>query len=101
MAVKIRLTRRGRKAKPVYRVVVADTRNARDGRFIEQLGRYNPFLKEFEVDESRIEYWLGQGAMVSDIVQRHLHKKGILPEVVRKSSQQGIKKKDREKTSEE
>ena len=101
MAVKIRLSRIGRKARPFYKVVVMDSRNARDGKWIEQIGRFNPFLKEFNVDESRVEYWLSQGAQVSDTVHRHLFKKGLLPEIKRQSSQQGIPKKDREQKNED
>ena len=101
MAVKIRLSRIGRKARPFYKVVVMDSRNARDGKCIEQIGRFNPFLKEFNVDESRVEYWLSQGAQVSDTVHRYLFKKGLLPEIKRQSSQQGIPKKDREQKNED
>ena len=67
--VKIRFARHGRKKSPFYRVVVADSRCARDGRFIEQLGYYNPLRKDFSecsLDIERMEHWIGEGAQPSD-----------------------------------
>ena len=77
MAVKIRLARAGAKKRPFYRVVVADSRSPRDGRFIEKLGTYNPLLpKENEervsLNVERVKYWLGQGATPSDRVESFL-----------------------------
>lgn len=78
--VKIRLTKVGRKKAPFYRVVVADSRKARDGRFIEILGVYHPIRKEpnFNVDETRALHWLRVGAQPSDTVRSIFRKLGIL-----------------------
>jgi small subunit ribosomal protein S16 len=73
MAVHIRLARHGSKKRPFYRVVVTDQRNSRDGRFIEKLGTFDPAIANgLQVDNSRIEYWQGQGAQASDTVTRLL-----------------------------
>ena len=74
--VKIRLARGGRKKRPFYRVVAADSRMARDGRFLEILGTYNPVSdpKQLTFKNERVEYWLSQGAEMSDTV-RNLYKK--------------------------
>ena len=82
MAVRIRLRRTGAKKQPSYRVVVADARSPRDGRFIENIGHYNPRTDPatFEIDEERARYWLSQGAQPSDPVARLLEKKGIIAE---------------------
>ncbi len=74
--VKIRLARGGRKKRPFYRVVAADSRMARDGRFLEVLGTYNPLStpKEIKFNDERVEYWVGQGAEMSDTV-KNLYKK--------------------------
>ena len=70
MAVTIRLTRAGAKKVPFYRVVAADTRSPRDGRFIEQLGVYDPLREpvEFRVNEERLQHWLKVGALPSQTV---------------------------------
>lgn len=80
MAVKIRLTRMGRKKKPFYRIVVMDTRAKRDGKYIEKLGIYNPMVNppEVTIDEERVLYWLGTGAMISDTAKSLLKHNGIL-----------------------
>ena len=72
MAVRMRLTRVGSKKNPIYRVVVADSRSPRDGRFIEILGRYNPQTdpSTIELDEAKVKEWLGKGAQPSDAVAR-------------------------------
>ncbi|MBW6507994.1 MAG: 30S ribosomal protein S16 [Desulfuromonadales bacterium] len=79
MAVKIRLARGGAKKKPVYRVVVADERFPRDGRFIEALGQYNPRLEASLVDfkEDRALEWLQKGAQPTDTVRRLLRLSGV------------------------
>ncbi len=82
MTLKIRLTRGGAKKRPYYRIVVADSRSPRDGRFIERIGHYNPLLpKESEdrvgIDEDRAKYWLGVGARPTDRVARFLSQKGL------------------------
>ena len=79
MAVRIRLARVGSKKNPIYRVVVADQRSPRDGRFIEIVGRYNPQLEPslIEFDEAKVKDWLGKGAQPSDAVSRLLKAKNI------------------------
>jgi small subunit ribosomal protein S16 len=75
MAVKIRLKRMGAKKKPFYRVVVADSRMPRDGRFIEEIGYYNPLSKpaEIKIDEEKASDWMQKGAIPTDTV-KHLFK---------------------------
>ena len=79
MAVRIRLTRVGSKKNPIYRVVVADSRSPRDGRFIEIIGRYNPQTdpSTIELDEEKIRGWLEKGAQPSEPVRRLLKAKGL------------------------
>ena len=74
MAVKIRLARHGAKKRPYYRIIVADSRKPRDGRFIEEVGRYNPCVSPSMVtfDKERIDYWLSVGAQPTDTVARLL-----------------------------
>jgi small subunit ribosomal protein S16 len=76
MAVTIRLTRAGGRKVPFYRVVAADTRSPRDGRFIEQLGVYDPLRDpvEFRVDEQRLQHWLKVGALPSQTVSELLRR---------------------------
>jgi len=83
MAVKIRLSRGGAKKRPYYRIVVADVRSPRDGRYIEKVGTHNPLLPKDHEDrvrlvEDRIVYWLGQGAKPTDRVARFLDAAGLL-----------------------
>ncbi|MGX7199076.1 30S ribosomal protein S16 [Enterococcus nangangensis] len=80
MAVKIRLKRMGSKKAPFYRIVVADSRSPRDGRFIETVGTYNPLKDPAEVklEEAEILNWLSQGAQPSDTVRNILSKAGIM-----------------------
>ena len=79
MAVKMRLTRVGSKKNPIYRVVVADSRSPRDGRFIEIVGRYNPQTdpSTIELDEEKVKDWLGKGAQPSGAVEKLLKAKQI------------------------
>ena len=79
MAVRMRLTRVGSKKNPIYRVVVADSRSPRDGRFIEIVGRYNPQTdpSTIELDEQKVKDWLGKGAQPSGAVQKLLEAKNI------------------------
>lgn len=71
MSVRIRLKRMGAKKKPFYRIVVADSRYPRDGRFIEEIGYYNPTTKPttFEVDREKVRQWIAKGARPSDTVK--------------------------------
>ena len=80
MAVRIRLKRMGKKKQPTYRVVVADARAPRDGRFIEAIGRYDPrpAPSVIEIDNERARYWLGNGAQPSDRVQKLLEISGAV-----------------------
>ena len=79
MAVKLRLKRMGSKQKPFYRVVAADSRRPRDGRFIETVGTYDPVKKEesITIDEEKALKWLNNGAQPTDTVKNLLTKKGI------------------------
>lgn len=78
--VKIRLTRIGRHEDPIYRIVVADSHFTRDGRFIDQIGQYNPSKgkESLVIDEEKALAWLGKGAMPSDTVKSLLSSKGII-----------------------
>ena len=81
MSLKIRLARAGSKKRPYYHVVVADVRSPRDGRFIEQLGSWNPLLpkdgERVKLNEERIKHWLSNGALPTDRVLRFLDEAGI------------------------
>lgn len=80
MAVRIRLKRMGAKKRPFYRVIVADSRSPRDGRFIETLGTYNPLKNPAEVNlnAERVSLWLARGAQPSDTVKHLLSRQGLL-----------------------
>lgn len=79
MSVKIRLARHGAKKRPFYRIVVADSKCPRDGRFLENVGTYNPLLDPAEVvlKQERIKYWIDQGAILTDTVKSLLKKDGF------------------------
>ena len=94
MAVSIRLSRGGAKKRPYYRIVVADSRNARDGRFIEKVGTYNPLLAKdspdrVKLDAERISHWLSVGAQPSDRVLRFLDAAGIRERAARNNPNKG------------
>src|SRR5918995_4764998 len=94
MAVAIRLARGGSKKRPYYRIVVADSRNARDGRFIEKVGTYNPLLAKdspdrVKLDAERISHWLSVGAQPSDRVLRFLDAAGIRERPARNNPNKG------------
>lgn len=80
MAVKIRLRRMGAKKAPFYRIVVADSRFPRDGRFIEEIGTYNPLTNpsELKVDAEKAQQWIKDGAQPTDTVRALLKKAGVL-----------------------
>lgn len=82
MAVKIRLKRMGAKKAPFYRVVVADSRSPRDGRFIDNIGTYNPLTTpaEINIDKEAAKKWLNNGAIPTDTVRNLFSKVGILKE---------------------
>ena len=79
MSVKIRLARHGAKKRPFYRIVVADNESPRDGKYLENVGTYNPLKEpvEVSVQEERIRYWMDKGATPSDTVKSLLKKEGF------------------------
>ncbi|MEL6563545.1 MAG: 30S ribosomal protein S16 [Pseudomonadota bacterium] len=103
MAMKIRLARGGSKKRPFYRVVAADSRMPRDGRYIEKLGTYNPLLpkdseERVKMNMERVQYWLDQGAQPTDRIARMLEAAGVLAKKERanlKKGEPGQKAKDR------
>lgn len=94
MAMKIRLARGGSKKRPHYSIVAADSRMARDGRFIEKLGTYDPLLPKdnenrVKVDIERVKYWLGEGAQATDRVSRFLEAAGVTEKKARSNPKRG------------
>ena len=94
MAVAIRLSRGGAKKRPYYRIVVADSRSSRDGKYLEQIGTYNPLLAKddenrVKINEDRAKYWLGVGATPSDRVLRFLDAAGIAERPARNNPNKG------------
>ena len=103
MALSIRLSRGGSKKRPYYRIVVADARSPRDGRFIEKIGTYNPLLakdsgERVKLDADRAKHWLGNGAQPTDRVARFLDAAGVRERAVRNNpnkAEPGEKAKER------
>ena len=103
MAIALRLSRGGAKKRPYYRIVAADSRSPRDGKYLEQIGTYNPLLakdspERVKLNEDRVRYWLGVGAQPSDRVHRFLDAAGILERAPRNNPQKaepGEKAKER------
>jgi len=93
MALKIRLARAGSKKRPYYHIVVADVRAPRDGRFIEQLGSWNPMLakdaERVKLNEERIKHWLANGALPTDRVLRFLDQAGLAKRPERQNPKKG------------
>ena len=94
MAMKIRLARGGSKKRPFYRVVAADSRMPRDGRYIEKLGTYNPLLPKdsedrVKLDMDRVKHWLGEGAQPTDRVARMLEAAGAIEKKERSNPNKG------------
>ena len=93
MALKIRLARAGSKKRPYYHVVVADVRSPRDGRFIEQVGAWNPMLpkdgERVKINEERVKHWLSNGALPTDRVARFLAEVGIVTRDARSNPTKG------------
>ena len=94
MSMKIRLARGGSKKRPFYRIVAADSRMPRDGRFIEKLGTYNPLLPKdsedrVKMDVERVQYWLAQGAQTTDRVSRMLEAAGVVDKKERNNPKKG------------
>ncbi|WP_299138529.1 30S ribosomal protein S16 [uncultured Tateyamaria sp.] len=103
MAMKIRLARGGSKKRPFYRIVAADSRMPRDGRYIEKLGTYNPLLpkdseERVKMNMERVQYWLGEGAQPTDRISRMLEAAGVVEKKERanlKKGEPGAKAKER------
>ena len=94
MSLKIRLARAGAKKRPYYRIVVADSRNPRDGRYIEKLGTYDPLLpkgsgERIKLVEERVKHWLGHGAQPTDRVLRFLDAAGMRTRAARMNPNKG------------
>ena len=94
MAVKLRLKRMGGKQKPFYRIVAADSRSPRDGRFIETVGTYNPIKNpaEITIDEEKALKWLNNGAIPTDTVRTMLSSHGIMKKYVEAKGKKSTKK---------
>ena len=100
MSVVIRLARAGTKKRPVYHVVVADSRFPRDGRFIERLGHFNPLLPKdnearLKLDMDKVKAWLAKGAQPSDRVTRFLDAAGVLKREARNNPEKALPRKER------
>jgi small subunit ribosomal protein S16 len=94
MAMKIRLARGGSKKRPFYRIVAADSRMPRDGRFVEKLGTYNPLLpkdseERVKKDIDRVKHWLSEGAQPTDRISRMLEAAGVLEKKTRSNPNKG------------
>ncbi|WP_242095599.1 MULTISPECIES: 30S ribosomal protein S16 [unclassified Sphingomonas] len=94
MAISIRLSRGGSKKRPYYRIVVADARSPRDGKFIEKIGNYNPLLakdneQRVQLDAERAKYWLSNGAQPTDRVARFLDVAGVRERAARQNPNKG------------
>jgi small subunit ribosomal protein S16 len=83
MSVKIRLARHGAKKRPFYRIVIADSESPRDGKFLENVGTYDPVADPAKVSlkQERIEHWIGQGAIPTDTVKNLLKKQGVFANI--------------------
>ncbi|MBT0959288.1 30S ribosomal protein S16 [Alphaproteobacteria bacterium KMM 3653] len=95
MAMKIRLARGGSKKRPFYRIVAADSRMPRDGRFIEKLGTYNPLLpkdseERVKMNMERVQYWLGEGAQPTDRISRMLEAAGVVDKKERNNPKKAV-----------
>jgi small subunit ribosomal protein S16 len=105
MSVVIRMARAGTKKRPVYHIVVADSRSPRDGRFIERLGHYNPLMPKDNKDRLKLDYekvkaWLAKGAQPSDRVMRFLDAEGIRKRDKRNNPEKAIPRKQRKEMAE-
>src|SRR5262245_24105436 len=106
MSLKIRLARAGTKKRPVYHIVVADSRSPRDGRFIERLGFFNPLLpkektERLKFDLEKTKAWMAKGAVPSDRVSRFLDEAGLMKRQARKNPEKAIPRKERKRLAEE
>lgn len=98
MAVKIRLTRMGDKKSPFYRIIVADSRSPRDGKFIDLVGTYNPLTEPAQVklERDKIVKWIANGAQPTDTVKALLVQEGVIPEGKKAPAKTGSLKKKKE-----
>ena len=106
MSLKIRLARAGTKKRPVYHIVIADSRAPRDGRFIERLGYFNPLLpkekaERLKLDLEKVQAWMKKGAQPSDRVMRFLDAAGIMKRPKRNNPEKAIPRKERKAKEEE
>jgi small subunit ribosomal protein S16 len=105
MSLKIRLSRAGAKKRPSYRIVVADSRSPRDGRYIEKIGTFDPLLprdseERIKLDSERVKHWLSHGALPTDRVHRFLDAEGLLKREARNNPQKGQPGKKRQEREE-
>src|SRR6478609_9269270 len=105
MSLKIRLARAGTKKRPIYHIVVADSRSPRDGRFIERLGFFNPLLpkenkERLKVDFEKVKSWLAKGAQPSDRIMRFLDAEGIRKREPRNNPEKAVPRKERKARAE-
>src|SRR4051812_10560209 len=100
MSLKIRLARAGTKKRPVYHIVIADSRSPRDGRFIERLGYFNPLLpkdktERLKLDFEKVKAWLAKGALPTDRVLRFLDEAGVMKRGKRSNPERAVPRKER------
>ena len=106
MSLKIRLARAGTKKRPVYHIVIADSRSPRDGRFIERLGYFNPLLpkdkpERLKLDLDKVKAWLAKGALPTDRVLRFLDEAGVMKRETRSNPERAVPRKERKARAEE
>lgn len=106
MSVVLRMARAGTKKRPIYHIVVADSRSPRDGRFIERLGFYNPLLpkdnaERLKLDLDKVKAWIAKGAQPSDRIKRFLDAAGVMKREKRNNPEKAIPRKERKAKAEE
>jgi small subunit ribosomal protein S16 len=106
MSLRIRLARAGTKKRPVYHIVIADSRSPRDGRFIERLGHFNPLMpkdktERLKIDLDKVKVWLAKGALPSDRVLRFLDEAGVMKREKRNNPNRAVPRKERKARAEE
>jgi small subunit ribosomal protein S16 len=106
MSLKLRLARAGTKKRPVYHIVVADSRSPRDGRFIERLGYFNPLLpkektERLKIDLDKVKAWMAKGALPTDRVMRFLDEAGVAKREKRNNPEKAVPRKERKRLAEE
>jgi small subunit ribosomal protein S16 len=106
MPVVLRMARAGTKKRPVYHIVVADSRSPRDGRFIERLGHYNPLMAKDNADRLKFDVekaktWIAKGAQPSDRIKRFLDAAGVLKREKRNNPEKAVPRKERKARAEE